>query len=541
MKRQLLRGFLWLMVVTVLVTGAFATDFQAANPDQFYDALEQAFVTQLTDFNIQYQGEISELTEETPILAIFQRELATWDFPGVDNPLNVAYNIDGGDCTLEGDTLVFTGMGYFCTPEQLAFVEQEAANIAATLDLDGASDLLKIRTVYSYVTTNFTYDWDLTRFSAYDGLMEGTMVCQGYALLLNQLMWAVDIPSTVITGVSRSQNHAWNAVEYQGEWYLLDPTWDSADNAGTEGTWNYFMESEDDFSGHTAHDSYKTHRFMFRHPLAEASFPLEMISLMEGESMIGSLIIRTGISTSFEIAMPEGLEELPVVWSTGNGELLSVTEDGTITGISPGATWLQVTAPEEETVFPRRLTVNVVDMSTLSPWSEDEIVDFYLGTMLPATLCRDYQSTLTRAELARLTSHFVENTCGFGSFRVTNLFDDMEGHSDVFNVLRCTVADLMNGVSKTEFAPDVAVTRQEVATVAVRLLEYVNGVEYEADLSLVEGETDLESWAEEAMSKAVALGLFQGDEDGLRPLDTMTREEIYLTYSRIFSLYIPQV
>lgn len=541
MKRHAMRGGLWLAVVTILVTAVFATDFQAADPDQFYTVFQQALTEQQSDFTIQYQGDMAELTEHDPILAIFQRELATWEAPAVDNPLNVAYNIGGGECVYEGDTFTFSDMTYFCTPQQLDYVTQEADRIVESLALEGASDLLKIRTIYSYVTTNFTYDWELTRFSAYDGLMEGTMVCQGYALLLNQLFWSADIPSTVITGASRSQNHAWNAVEYQGAWYLLDATWDSADNAGTEGTWNYFMECNADFSGHTVHESYETDRFTAYHPLAEVSYPAQLISILDGENIIGSLIIRTGISTSFQAGMPEGLEDAQAVWSTGNADLLAVTPDGTITGVATGTTWLQVTAPAEETVFPRRLTVNVVDMTTLSDWAEDGVVSYYLATLLPASLCSDYQSTLTRAELARLTSNLVEGTAGFGSFRVTNYFDDMDGHSDVFNVLRCTVANLMNGVSKKEFDPDTAVTRQEVATVAIRTLEYINDTEYEADLDLLDGETEIADWAQEAMAKAVELGIMQGDEDGLRPLDTMTREEIYLTYSRVLDLYVPAV
>ncbi len=539
MKRKILQVGLWLMVAVALATATFATDYVATTADEFYGYLEQALTLQESDFTIQYGGD--DLTSEEGTLAVFQRELATWEPPSVDNPLNVAYNIFGGDSIQEGDLYSFSNVEYLSTPEELAFVEQAVLEIAAELDLEDASDLLKIRTVYSYMTSNFTYDFDLERFSAYDGLVEGTMVCQGYALLTNRMMWAVGIPSTVVTGASRSQNHAWNAVEYDGLWYMLDTTWDSADNAGTEGTWNYFMESGYDFSGHTNHGAYETDRFLESHPMAEEALPTQMISIMDGESTIGSLIIRVGISTSFDAGMPEGLEDATPVWSSGNQEFLDVTEDGTVTGVAPGATWLQVTAPEEETVFPKRITVNVVDMSTLSPWAEEDIVDFYLATMLPASLCSDYQSTLDRGELARLTSNYVVNTVGLGTFQIKNLYEDMDGHTDVFNALRCNALELMMGVSDTEFDPDTAVTRQMVVTVVMRLMEHVNDTEYEADLSLLGGETQIADWAEEAMAKAVALGIFQGDEDGLRPLDTMTREEVYLVYARAFQTYVPEV
>ncbi len=60
-------------------------------------------------------------------------------------------------------------------------------------------------------------------------------VCEGYARLLVELGKHTDTRIVYVTGDVRSDDgslmpvgHAWNAVEVQGAWYLLDATWDDA-------------------------------------------------------------------------------------------------------------------------------------------------------------------------------------------------------------------------------------------------------------------------------------------------------------------------
>ena len=59
-------------------------------------------------------------------------------------------------------------------------------------------------------------------------------VWAGYAKLLEALGQAIGEEIVYVTGDSRSstsdlegQGHAWNAAKINGQWYLIDPTWDS--------------------------------------------------------------------------------------------------------------------------------------------------------------------------------------------------------------------------------------------------------------------------------------------------------------------------
>ena len=63
-------------------------------------------------------------------------------------------------------------------------------------------------------------------------------VCLEYSLILNELFLQFGLPSKVIVGVAKTdirfvkgeqtfKNHTWNAVQLDGVWKLMDPTWAS--------------------------------------------------------------------------------------------------------------------------------------------------------------------------------------------------------------------------------------------------------------------------------------------------------------------------
>ncbi|WP_297793993.1 transglutaminase domain-containing protein [uncultured Eudoraea sp.] len=63
-------------------------------------------------------------------------------------------------------------------------------------------------------------------------------VCLEYSLILNELFQQFGLPSKVIVGIAKTdiqfiegdtsyRNHTWNAVQLNGEWKLMDPSWAS--------------------------------------------------------------------------------------------------------------------------------------------------------------------------------------------------------------------------------------------------------------------------------------------------------------------------
>ncbi len=86
----------------------------------------------------------------------------------------------------------------------------------------------------------------------------------------------------------------------------------------------------------------------------------------------------------------------------------------------------------------------------------------------------------------------------------------------------------VNGISETEFAPAGDLTREQLATILYRYAESASyDVSAQADLSGFPDVGDIQDYATEALSWAVAEGLLQGfEDDSLQPQSTATRAQI---------------
>ncbi|MBO7703077.1 MAG: hypothetical protein J6S26_01430 [Solobacterium sp.] len=71
--------------------------------------------------------------------------------------------------------------------------------------------------------------------TAWSALVDGRSVCAGYARAYQYLMTKSGIPCYYATGWS-GENHGWNIVELDGEYYNVDVTWD--DTADTHAFFN---------------------------------------------------------------------------------------------------------------------------------------------------------------------------------------------------------------------------------------------------------------------------------------------------------------
>lgn len=118
--------------------------------------------------------------------------------------------------------------------------EERAKNIVREQTDDSMTPETKLAKLYAYIIDHVTYD-DSTRQNrpfGYWALCNGTGVCGDYAEALCLLARHAGLTCRVVT----SETHAFNAVELDGQWYLLDSLWDDiAEGVPTDAmTWNYF-------------------------------------------------------------------------------------------------------------------------------------------------------------------------------------------------------------------------------------------------------------------------------------------------------------
>lgn len=112
-------------------------------------------------------------------------------------------------------------------------------------------------------------------------------VCEGYANLFKALCDGLNLPCEKIHGYARGvsvsergyedptdSNHAWNMVQIQGSWYLVDCTWDSGHMSGRTSVQDYsttwlFVQPEQMIFTH--YPSLRSHQLL-DHPLSPQEF-----------------------------------------------------------------------------------------------------------------------------------------------------------------------------------------------------------------------------------------------------------------------------
>ena len=103
--------------------------------------------------------------------------------------------------------------------------------------------------VHNYMVLNSEYDYynyingtiPYVSHTAEGIFVNRTAVCDGYSSAFKLCMDILGIPCEIITGEGDGVAHAWNVVMLDGEWYMVDVTWDDPvpDNPGVV-NYDYF-------------------------------------------------------------------------------------------------------------------------------------------------------------------------------------------------------------------------------------------------------------------------------------------------------------
>lgn len=136
------------------------------------------------------------------------------------------------------DEMTTTADGLGTTEEKLRWFH-DALSLRTAYDDEAAQSVLSaqaIETTFPHVE------------SAYGALVEGEAVCGGYASAFEYLCHLSGIPCIYVTGTATidvaSGGHAWNLVEVDGTWSVVDATWDDDDNQATEQRYDFFLVSD---------------------------------------------------------------------------------------------------------------------------------------------------------------------------------------------------------------------------------------------------------------------------------------------------------
>ncbi|UKS29607.1 S-layer homology domain-containing protein [Paenibacillus sp. HWE-109] len=146
--------------------------------------------------------------------------------------------------------------------------------------------------------------------------------------------------------------------------------------------------------------------------------------------------------------------------------------------------------------------------------------------------------SVTRAELAVLTTRILGLGSGLATGTGAEPFADVQqGEWYAYAVAVAAQFGLLEGYEDGMYGPERLVTREELAVVLSRVVDWIADRDAIEVTSIIDGYRDsyeTSIWAKESVARMSRLGVFQGDDSlRLRPLEPVTRAETAVSMIRM--------
>ncbi len=378
--------------------------------------------------------------------------------------------IVGGDYYL---TLTYN-ISYYTTAAQEQAVTDRLAQIMPTFGFTAETDdYTKVKTIYDYICAHVTYDHTnlnddsyKLKYTAYAALINGTSVCEGYAVLLYRMLLSVGVDARVVTGISYGENHGWNIAKLGNVYYDLDSTWDAG-----ETSYDYFLKCPASFDAtHEKAPEYTTPEFLAAYPMATSDYPSPLSGKcgssvnwsLNGEGVLS--LTGTGAMYSYDDGTP---------WNIHSSKIESVTVAGGITSIC-GDAFANCTNLTEIIFNGAAPTFgedcfDEVDATAYYPcndesWSDDKLKDY--GGELTWKIRHGQQSSITgKAATCTATGLTEGKKCSAcGTITVKQQTIDKKAHKETTitgKAATCTATGLTDG-KKCSVCGTVTVKQQTI-------------------------------------------------------------------------------
>ena len=187
----------------------------------FYTAIN----TGMDDFTFYCPEEFSSCLDEVENLANDQELLS--HINNFVHPFNGFNHIETQYDSL-GEVNIHIEKSY--SESEIDDVEREVERLSSELIVAGDTDINNIRRIHDYIIDHSVYDSNRSDYNdttyrsdiAYGPLLQGYGICGGYTDAMELFLEELGIQSYKIS----SEQHVWNAIYLDGEWYHLDLTWD---------------------------------------------------------------------------------------------------------------------------------------------------------------------------------------------------------------------------------------------------------------------------------------------------------------------------
>lgn len=235
----------------------------------------------------------------------------------------------------------------------------------------GMSAYDKALALHDWLIYNANYDYTYTNYMPDGVLLDGSGVCQSYALAYQMLLKEAGVESLYVTGMAGGGAHAWNLVKMGGEWYHVDCTWDDPNQGGLE---------NHDYFGLTDALMARDHQWNYE----GENFVPECTTTRYTYAINAADIVYSDISelNALVAALPEGMRTITFYYIGEEADVSAAFEEwlnnvpASLFGddlLSLGASWSPLSATivierssDTMVISPRTLTLDVGESWTMS-------------------------------------------------------------------------------------------------------------------------------------------------------------------------------
>lgn len=166
---------------------------------------------------------------------------------------------------------------YLESKQETDEVSQMVESVLDHMKLEEKTEYEKVKAIHDYIIEHASYDINSEKITAYDNLVGGESICQGYAALTYKMMTEAGIDCRVILGKGKGVSHAWNIVRIKNKWYNIDCTWDDPVSESGKDYLLYecFLKSDKDFTDHVRDQNYNNEQFNKEYPMAGKSYKMK--------------------------------------------------------------------------------------------------------------------------------------------------------------------------------------------------------------------------------------------------------------------------
>ena len=201
--------------------------------------------------------------------------LTTPKFMGCHYDLPIENKPDGGEVETSDELYFVVQKGYKPMPKSGSDAERlynKAKDVLTNIVSENMTQAQRAQAIYEWIMWQTTYDYEVSEITniseaikqpAYylEGVFDyGFAVCDGIAKTMSLLCNMVDISCVRVVGEAYGtmvSRHAWNKVQIDGKWYIVDATWGdgkiSLSGVVYEGALHsYFLKSDGEMTTHKA-------------------------------------------------------------------------------------------------------------------------------------------------------------------------------------------------------------------------------------------------------------------------------------------------